>query len=336
MRSRTKVDLDETAIRRVAAAALGGAEVTGVRSLDGGMFNAAYALRLGDGRDVVLKVAPPDDAPLLTYERDLMRTEVDLYQRAAGVVPVPDVLGTDFSRTVLDRDLFVMSHLSGAPLSSFGWRLRGSDRAAVRRELGAITARLATITGTRFGYARADGALSAPTWSGAFAAMTAAVVADADAYGVRLPAGADALPDLAAAAAAELDLVTVPSLVHFDLWDGNVFVARTGAGRRVEAVVDGERAFWGDPLAELASTALFRDPRRATDFLAGYASASGRELDLGAGPWLRVQLYRAYLYLIMLAEAAPRGYDGAEHRLVRAFTARRLAREVRDLRRELG
>lgn len=35
-------------------------------------------------------------------------------------------------------------------------------------------------------------------------------------------------------------------LVHWDLWDGNVFIHE----RRVKAVVDFERAFWGDPLIE--------------------------------------------------------------------------------------
>src|SRR5215510_4137706 len=55
-----------------------------------GYFNAAYGLRLRDGRDLVLKVAPPRELKLLRYEFDLMRTEVHFYERAgAAGVPLP-------------------------------------------------------------------------------------------------------------------------------------------------------------------------------------------------------------------------------------------------------
>ncbi|ROT29329.1 hypothetical protein [Micromonospora sp. HM5-17] len=60
--------------------------------IDRGTFTAAYGVRLADGTDLVLKVAPPPELTLPSHEVDLMRTEVDVYRRAARVgVPVPEV-----------------------------------------------------------------------------------------------------------------------------------------------------------------------------------------------------------------------------------------------------
>lgn len=337
MQSRTKVDVDRPVLDRLVREVLGtDVPVTRVRELTDGMFNAAYGVHLGDGTSVVVKVAPPPGTPVLTYERDLMRAEVDFYRRTAGVVPVPAVLGVDLTRSRVDRDVLVMEHLRGTPLEAVRRDLPAPEAATVQRELGAAVARLRTVTGTRFGYDRPDGSLSAATWSGALRVMVEALVADADHYRVRLSARARGLPDLVAAAAPVLDAVRVPVLTHFDLWEGNVFVAPGQDGApHLEAVVDGERAFWGDPLAELVSTSLFRDPALATDFLAGFAAEAGEPLDLGPEVQLRLTLYRAYLCLIMTVEGAPRGY-GEEGQQVVAFARRRLAAELRALHRALG
>ncbi len=49
----------------------------------------------------------------------------------------------------------------------------------------------------------------------------------------------------------------MPVLVHFDLWPGNILVERPAAGEaRIGGLVDGERMFWGDPLADFVSLAL--------------------------------------------------------------------------------
>jgi len=337
MHSRTKVEVDRPTLEALVRDVLGTAQpVTRVQALTEGMYNAAYAVRFADGTDVVVKVAPPPDAPVLTYEHDLMRAEIGFYRRAAGVIAVPEVLGVDLSRARLDRDVFVMQHLRGVPLTTAKRTLAPAEHAAVQRDLGALVARLRGVTGDRFGYDRPDGALSAVTWADAFGAMLAALLADADRYGVRLSPATRRLPELVGAARPELDRVRTPVLTHFDLWEGNVFVAPGPGGRRLEAVVDGERCFWGDPLAELASTSLFRDPATATDFLDGFADAAGEQLDLTGDARLRLTLYRAYLYLVMTVEQAPRGYRGPEALATDRFVRNRLGRELRTLRRLLG
>ncbi|SDF37915.1 Phosphotransferase enzyme family protein [Lentzea fradiae] len=291
--------MDERTLNRVlAAAGVDPATVTGWAELTGGTFNAAY--RIGTtGGGYVLKVAPPPDSPGLTYERDLMRTETAFYRAVRGHAPVPEVVHADFSRGLVASDLLLMTEIPGHTLAASPPPAR--RKSLLRADLGRVVAGLHEVTGTGFGYPQLG---LAPTWREAFAGMVDAVLADAARYGVVLPEPAARIADLVRSHGNLLDEVTRPVLVHFDLWDGNV-LAHDG---RVTGLVDGERAFWGDPLAELVSLALFGDIEQDHDFLAGY----------GAAPFtrsarLRLALYRAYLYLIMLVEGVPRRHSGPRH-----------------------
>jgi aminoglycoside phosphotransferase (APT) family kinase protein len=280
--------------------------------LTDGMFNAAYRLTTDDGRDVVLKVAPSADTPLLTHERGIMRTEAMAFRlMAEHGLPVPDVLHAE-------DGLLVLSALDGGSWSSLQERLTPEAHAVLRRELGAIVARLHRIEGTSFGYPRGPGG---DTWRGAFLAMVAAVLADAARFAVDLP---DGLAEWFQARSAVLDEVTTPVLVHFDLWRGNVFV--DPAEPRVVGIIDPERAFWGDPVADFVSLALFGEIEDEPDFLAGYGGVA-----LTPAMRYRFRLYRVYLYLIMIVEGAPRGYVGADHEEAVRFYREKLADDLRFL-----
>ncbi len=259
-----------------------------------GMFNTAYRLTAADGRETVLKVAPPPDVPLLTHERDLMRTEALAFGlMAAHGLPVPEVL-------LHEDGLLLMTALNGESWRSARPRLSDAEHGALRRELGAIARRLHTIRGDVFGYVQGP---NAATWREAFTAMVDAVLADADRFGVELP---DVRPAVQARAHL-LDEVTEPVLVHFDLWEANIFLARDREGScRIEGIIDPERAVFGDPLAEIATVASFTD--LDDDYKAGYGISGFTEAEE-----TRIALYSAYLCLVMIVEGVPRGYAGEEH-----------------------
>jgi type IV secretory pathway protease TraF len=64
--------------------------------LSDGWFSAVYRVRLDDGRPAVVKLAPPDGAAVLRYERGILGTEAMVYRRIAGLagggVPTPELL----------------------------------------------------------------------------------------------------------------------------------------------------------------------------------------------------------------------------------------------------
>jgi hypothetical protein len=82
---------------------------------------------------------------------------------------------------------------------------------------------------------------------------------------------------------------------------------------RIGGIIDAERAFWGDPLADFVSLALLSDIEQDDAFLRAYSDADG-PVSLDGNSRTRLAMYRAYLYLIMLVETAPRDFPPASRR----------------------
>jgi aminoglycoside phosphotransferase (APT) family kinase protein len=308
------------------------ARVVASRRLRGGTFNACWGVTMADGAEAVLKVAPPPELPLLRYEQDLLRTEADFYARAgAAGVPVPGVLHADFGRRLIASDWLLVTKVPGASLHALRRRLSRAERERVRRELGRAAARSGTIRGARFGYAAPGTGTQAARWRDAFASIVGILLDDAARYGVRLPRPRAELEALVAAHAPALDAVVEPRLVHFDLWDGNVFVARGAGGVRLSGILDGERAFWGDPLAEMASLALFGEIEERAALLAGWAEELARAPVFTGEERARISLAQLYLYLIMWVEMAPRGTALPLRIAIRHLAGRALRRAFRRL-----
>ncbi|MFF3419669.1 phosphotransferase family protein [Streptomyces sp. NPDC002698] len=301
----------ERAERALREAGLPPGGLVGRRVLSGGTYNAVEELTLADGSRYVLKVPPPPTVPALAYERHLLLSEAEFYRRAATVgVPAPSPVGDHRDGHLL------MTHCPGEPWGD----LPDGERGPLRRELGRMVARLHEVTGPGFGYP--SGALGplAPDWRTAFTGMYEALLDDARRYRAWLPRPVDEVARVARTAHDALDEVTVPRLVHFDLWRGNILVERAETGPRIGGLIDGERMLWGDPLADFVSLALLGDIRRDTDFLTGYQEGGGVvEFDRAARQ--RLALYRSYLYLIMLIETVPRASGDERVAWVRATVA---------------
>jgi aminoglycoside phosphotransferase (APT) family kinase protein len=304
MESITKPRLDGDDIARLIRLGLGdGVEVVEHTEFTDGYFNAAHGVRLGDGREVVLKVAPAAGLKLLRYEVDLMRTEIEFFERAYGAgVPLPKLWYADPAAGIM-----IMDRLGGISLELAKNDMGDADRLRVRHEIGRWSRRITEVPGELFGYPRRDGRTRRRAWSDAFLAMIADILADAAELERVLPRAVSEVARAFERHRASLDEVTEPRLIHYDLWDGNVFVRRTSDGRgdgwQVEGFIDGERAFYGDPIAELVSLISFIPDDEAAAVVDGFL-----ERALTPGEQLRLAIYRSYLWLILLCEAPTRRY----------------------------
>ncbi|GAA1965470.1 phosphotransferase family protein [Agromyces allii] len=269
-----------------------------------GWFNVAYRIRLRDGRQVVLKIAPPADIAVLTREQDMMRAELEALRLVAThtSVPVPRVDHVDLTHEVVDADLFFMEYVDA---ENFGFataagRFSPEVVAAGNRELGALNREINSIVGPWFGPLLGGGET---TWRAAFTTMIEDTLADGERVGIDLGWEPDEIRAVLAEHAASLDEVTEPRLVELDLWTKNSMI-RDG---RIVAILDHERAVFGDPLMEAGLTGLdlpeFDDP---TDFMAGFGIAALTETER-----VRRRLYSLYLAVIMVVETKYRGHTDA-------------------------
>lgn len=315
----------------LAGAGIGWDEVTDHRALAGGTFNAVTRVTLASGAGLVVKIPPDPRTPLLGYERGILGTEALFYQLASRLpgITVPEVLAVDVGGPAGSGagGYLVMTECPGDPWPSLDPRPDGRERDELRAELGRQVARLHTMTGTGFGYPATPFAPLRDSWREAFGDMVDAVLADAARFAVSLPRPAAEIRELFEVHAGLLDEVTAPVLAHFDLWDGNILVAAGAGGRRLSALIDAERALWGDPLADFVSLGLFHDIEQDTAFLRGYRDAGGK-IAFDDAERERIALYRAYLNLIMWIEAVPRKNDDTRVAWLRGFAFDPLARTL--------
>ncbi|MGS2616849.1 phosphotransferase family protein [Micromonospora sp. LZ34] len=297
--------------------------------LGGGGYATVWWVRLDDGGEVVLKVAPPPTVPLLRYERGLTAAEARYFRLVAAhapQVPVPPVLhhGTDPAR----GEWLVTGRLPGRSLSELA--ASGVDGGRARYDFGTAMAAVHRVTGDRYGYGY--GRTGGSTWAEAFAAIVEDLLADAADWGVPVPA--ERIRSLVRRHRPLLDQVRRPALVHFDGWDGNVLAVPDGDGPpRMCGLVDGERYLFGDPLVDLVSPLLLRRAEDEPDhpFLRGYAAAADDPPVFDAAVRRRLGLYRMHLYLLMTVEMPSRGMTPDTHPDRHAGLARLLDEELSEL-----
>jgi len=303
MQSLTKVHLSTDQLTRAVAAAFG-PDVGLVRAQEfgDGWFNTIHGMELSDGRKVALKLAPKAGVPVLRYEADLISTEVAVYRLLAEVegVRVPRLWFFEATGAVLGLPFFVMDWIDAPTYARVKAQLSDEDQATVERNLGAMNRRLNGVTGPAFGSLR-DAGFHGDRWSEVVVHLVHDVLADGRDQGTKLPWSDDRILGLVARHRASLDLVTVPRLVHWDLHDGNTFVE----GLEVAAVIDGDRALWGDPLMEFYFSHLARRQHFGEGYGPGVADAPGAPV--------RRAIYDVYLGLVMVVECDFRGFTD-EHR----------------------
>ena len=135
MESMTKNKQNRDVIRKMAEKYMSPLKMTDCRELTEGMFNAAYEVCLDNGSSVILKIAPPKEAEVLTYEKNIMYAEVQTMKMLSqqGSIPVPHIYGYDDSCTVCTSPYFVMEKLRGESMNKIRYNLSAVHVSARQR-----------------------------------------------------------------------------------------------------------------------------------------------------------------------------------------------------------
>ncbi|TFG73705.1 MAG: hypothetical protein E4H27_00300 [Anaerolineales bacterium] len=301
LESKTKVHLSQAIIHTLTQAAFGsGSSILNITELTEGWYNTAYALTLSSGHKTVLKVGPPPDADILSYEHNIMWSEVEVMRMLEPdpAIPVPHMTMADFTGDLILNAYYFMDYVEGEVWNNISKQLTPAHNNRLSHQLGDITAHINRYTNDTFGYYAPSPRYS--TWSDALHQMFGMIFTDADTYAISLPITLDEIFTRLEEQYPSFAEVTTPQLVHWDLWQGNVFVDTTQDAPDICAVIDFERVYWGDPLGEV----FFRGSGNPS-YIAGY----GQPVLHTKAQRTRNLFYDLYLYVIMVVEDGPRQYS---------------------------
>jgi len=279
----------------LAADAFAQKEVSGFTELTEGMFNAAYRVDFTDGSASILKIAAAGKEGLLSNEINLMRAEVaamELLNRH-GLPYVARVQYSDFTHTRCDGSFFFMEVMPGRSVNSCRAELSPEVTASLMRETGRFQRQMTAIRNDKFGLLGDENRFD--TLYELLEYMFTHALGDAAARRIDLEIDADRLMTLLKRERGLFDAVEQPSLVHWDMWEGNIFEE----DGRVSGVIDWERAMWADPFMD----DRFRGHTRSAAFLEGYG-----QTEFSAGEARRIRWYDLFLYITMYVESFYRQY----------------------------
>jgi len=297
---KTRAQIDAMAIRAFNGIGLADGE-DAIRELKEGWFNVAYCIRLADGREAILKIAPPQGAEVLQYEKNIMATEVSAMRlvRQNPAIPVPEIFFYDDARDLCDSAYFFMEKVVGDNLEHVKANLPAETQASVEMQIGRIIREVNRFGGTHFGL---DGNpdLQANTWKDAFLKIIGAALDDAARKGAVFDYSYDELRATIQKHAPALEEITQPCLVHWDAWNPNFFY-KDG---QIVGIIDFERAMWAEPLIEAQFRQFGQEDEGISNAMRGYGKTS-----FSATEQQRNHLYLLHLALTMNTECYYRNYD---------------------------
>jgi len=294
MVSRTKIDISNQEIVSLFQTA-GIESVEKIEPLGSGEYNAVFSVR-ASGADYALKIAPPEGTAVMTYEKDLMASEIFWYDqvRQRTSIPVPGIVHTDFSRRHIRADYFIMEKIAGVQLDKMIFT--ESEKKEAAEVTARYTAQLHTIRGDGFGYIQ-NGLYD--DWYQAIRSMVQAVIDDGRALGYNVKRGYRLL-ELIEGQRDVLEKAPC-TMVSFDMWPPNILCTRQPDGIRY-SWIDPERSFWGDPVMDFICLEITRPLAEKKISLEAYNALADHLVTASEEEEIRYAVAQGYLSLIFEVE----------------------------------
>lgn len=255
------------------------------RLISGGLFNTTYLLDVENDK-YILRAGPVNRELLLAFELNLMEPEAYAYElcRQAGV-PVSEVTAWDNSKTLIDRDYMLVKYIEDtSPLIEVKLSAEESDR--IHFEVGKYARKINGITSESFGRVKGKRFSS---WSGFFEYELADWKEKVLEHEVFSEQETDRILSAFRRNRHLFDQIKEPCLIHTDLWAGNILLKKVNERYRVAAIIDIDRALFGDIEFELASGWMINK-----SFLSGY----GKIPEETKESRIRKKLYQIFYQLL--------------------------------------
>ena len=292
----TKNRQSEKTICRMAEKAFPDKKISAIKELTEGMCNVTYNVKFDDGSESILKIAAKDRKGNTSNEINLMKAEVNAMKLVSEncSFKVADIQYYDTSNTICDGNYFFMEKLTGDNFFLVKEKMSEEEIAVINTEIGKISKELSKVKNPQFGFLGDD-----KRYDSLFSfvkQMLENLISDAKNKDIDIMYDGQTFINQLEKDKSSFDLVHDATLVHWDMWEGNVFV-KDG---HVSGIIDWERALWGEPFMD----DRFRMHNRGKQFLEGFGKTSFSEDELK-----RLRWYDVILYLTMMIEVYYREFE---------------------------
>lgn len=210
--------------------------IKSISPLGAGEYNAVFEIVAN--KCYVLKLAPDSTTAVLTYENKMMSSEVFWYEqiRKHTDIRVPKIYFTDYSKSIIPTEYFVMEKLEGehrnpAKLGKY----------EVRESTALMLAKIHKIKNDKYGYIQNQ---LYDNWYDALCSMINNLLEDAKKVGKHSKNGEKLLSYVHKYKSILKNVEC--TMVNYDLWDGNVICIEKSDSSTEFCWIDPERSFWGD------------------------------------------------------------------------------------------
>ena len=271
-------------------------QIAEIKELTEGMCNVTYDITFEDGSESILKISAKDRRGNTSNEVNLMQAEINAMKLVAErcSFKVADIQYYDTSNTICDGNYFFMEKLKGDNFSLVREGMSEEAIAVVDREIGKISRELSEVKNPEFGFLGEDKRYA--SLYDFVKHMLVNLISDAKKRDIDIIYDEQDLLNQLEKDRPAFEAVKTASLVHWDMWEGNVFV-KDG---HVSGIIDWERALWGEPFMD----DRFRMHNRGKHFLEGFGQTSFSEDEL-----IRLRWYDIILYLTMMIEVYYREFE---------------------------
>jgi aminoglycoside phosphotransferase (APT) family kinase protein len=223
-------------------------QIESMHELGGGTFNTAYLIIFTDQSKVILRVAPPQTADTAWQDVFLMRSEHAMQPFFAPVAALmPRTLLVDFTHQLIDRDFMFQTFIEGERWDDAWEELSPAENNMLWDQFGSIMMQIHSVPGETFGLPRPG--FQFGRWSQTLSdrlerTLQAATELQLEVTNLRR------ILELVRAHPQGLDEIQTPRLLHGDLWAFNILIGRGEQGPSIVGVLDADRSWWGDPMAD--------------------------------------------------------------------------------------
>lgn len=244
--------------------------ISEIKLISGGMFNTTYKICYGENKtEAVLRVGPINRHLLMGFEENLMEAEKYVYQLCQNNdVPCSDVLVCDTTKKIIDRDYMIVKYIKSILMSDNN--ISKEDKGELQKQVGIYMKKFHSIKHNKFGrVSHIVSKIEYNLWSECLIAEIDDIINRSQKFNAFSKEEINLIKSIFIKYKDLLDNITIAQLVHSDLWEGNILVNMENGRYKVVAIIDADRAIFGDVDFEFASPWMIND-----NFLEGY------ELDL--------------------------------------------------------